>query len=66
MYDRVQGSGLTVLDGHSPHATWSRRAVDDINPYHHLKDPKLWELWYVPLLWVMLRIYIINRSALKP
>ena len=20
---------------------------------HDLKDPKLWELWYIPLLWVM-------------
>ena len=24
--------------------------VDDINPAspHHLNDPKLWELWYIP------------------
>ena len=20
---------------------------------HYLKDPKLWELWYIPELWVM-------------
>ena len=29
--------------------------VDDI--LHHLKDPKLWELWYVPRLWVMQDLY---------
>ena len=23
-------------------------SVDDINPLHYLKDPKLWELWYIP------------------
>ena len=23
-------------------------AVDDRNPSQYLKDPKLWELWYVP------------------
>ena len=29
---------------------------------HHLKDPKLWELWYSPYYGVKCRIYIINRS----
>ena len=31
---------------------------------HHLKDPKLWELWSIPYYGVVLRIYrayIINR-----
>ena len=28
---------------------------------HYLKDPKLWELWHIPYLWVM-QDYIINRS----
>ena len=30
-------------------------SVDDINPLHHLKDPKLREVWYkyYSLLWVM-------------
>ena len=23
-------------------------ALDDINPEHYLKDPKIWELWYIP------------------
>ena len=29
---------------------------------HYLKDPKLWELWYIPY-YGKCRIYIINRIA---
>ena len=34
--------------------------VDDINPALPHKDPKLWEVWYVPY-YGLCRIYIINR-----
>ena len=29
---------------------------------HYLKDPKLWELWYIPY-YGSCRIYIINRTV---
>ena len=29
---------------------------------HYLKDPKLWELWYIPY-YGLCRIYVINRMA---
>ena len=35
----------------------SALTIDDKKDLHYLKDPKLWELWYIPY-----GIYIINRS----
>ena len=29
---------------------------------HYLKDPELWELWYIPYYGIC-RIYIINRES---
>ena len=58
--------------GRSCCSDWKRRAVarwrclgrahsvDDINPAY-LKDPKLWEFWYIPY-YGSCRIYIINRN----
>ena len=34
----------------------SGHTVDDIN-LHCLKDPELWELWYLPYGWVMQDLY---------
>ena len=37
--------------------------VEDRTPEFYLKDPKLWELWYIPY-YGSCRIHIINRRAI--
>ena len=38
--------------------------VDDKNPQHYVKGPKLWELWSIPY-YGQCRISIIHSSALN-
>ena len=48
---RASSAGCAVLN-----------TADDLNPWHYLKDPKLWELWYIPY-YGKCRIHIINRMS---
>ena len=41
---------------------WYVATVDDIKILHYLKDPKLWELWYIPDCGSC-RIPIMNRRS---